>query len=229
MDLELGDKVAIVTGGSAGIGEATAKRLAAEGASVVIAARGREALDRVADEITSAGGRVLAVQADVKSADQCADLVAQTISRFGHLDILVNNAGSSMRGPFESVTDQAWSDDFELKLFSAVRLSRLSIPHMRNRGGGRIINITNIGGKQPAAASLPTTVTRAAGLALTKALSQEFASEGILVNAICIGKVRSRQHEKAAEKAGEPIEVFYKRLGGGIPLGRVGDAEEVAS
>ena len=162
-------------------------------------------------------------------AEQCAAIVEQAIAHFGRLDILVNNAGSSSRGPFESVTDEAWTEDFELKLFSAIRLSRLCIPHMRTLGAGRIINITNIGGKQPGAASLPTTVTRAAGLALTKALSQEFAPDGILVNAICIGKVRSEQHEKSAAAKGEPVETFYKRLGTSIPLGRVGDAEEVAN
>lgn len=229
MDLGLTNKVAIVTGGSAGIGKAAALRLAAEGASVVIAARGQEALDRVVQEITDAGGRALAVPADVSKAEDCAALVEQTLKAFDRLDILVNNAGTSAAFAFEGVTDEAWTEDFELKLFSAIRLTRLAIPHMRKQGGGRIINITNTGAKQPRAKSVPTTVTRAAGLALTKTLSKEFAPDGILVNTICIGLVRARQHERKAEAAGIDLEAHYDTLAQEIPLGRVGHAEEVAN
>jgi NAD(P)-dependent dehydrogenase (short-subunit alcohol dehydrogenase family) len=225
----LGNKVAIVTGGSAGIGKATAQRLAAEGASVVIAARRKEQLDCVVEEIASAGGRVVSFQADVRQSEQCVALVERTISTFGRLDILVNNAGTSARSAFESVTDEAWTADFELKLFSAIRLARLSIPHMRKQGGGRIINVTSIGGKQPGPASVPTSVTRAAGLALTKALSKEFAPDGILVNTVCIGLVRSQQHETKATAAGIPIEALYTQFADKVPLGRVGRADEVAN
>ncbi len=229
MDLELKDKVAIVTGGSQGIGKAAALRLAAEGASVVIAARGRELLDKVALEIRAAGGRVAAVQADVSRAEDCARLVAEAVKAFGRLDILVNNAGTSATGEFESVTDDIWQADFELKLFAAIRLARLAIPHMKRQGGGRIVNITNIGAKQPRAKSMPTTVTRAAGLAFTKALSKEFAPHKILVNTVCIGLVRAGQHERKAAKAGIALEQFYANMGKDIPLGRVGRAEEVAN
>ena len=229
MDLELKDKVAIVTGGSQGIGKAAALRLAAEGASVVIAARGRELLDKVALEIRAVGGRVAAVQADVSRAEDCARLVAEAVKAFGRLDILVNNAGTSATGEFESVTDDIWQADFELKLFAAIRLARLAIPHMKRQGGGRIVNITNIGAKQPRAKSMPTTVTRAAGLAFTKALSKEFAPHQILVNTVCIGLVRAGQHERKAAKAGIALEQFYANMGKDIPLGRVGRAEEVAN
>jgi NAD(P)-dependent dehydrogenase (short-subunit alcohol dehydrogenase family) len=229
MDLELKDKVAIVTGGSQGIGKAAALRLAAEGASVVIAARGRELLDKVALEIRAAGGRVAAVQADVSRAEDCARLVAEAVKAFGRLDILVNNAGTSATGEFESVTDDIWQADFELKLFAAIRLARLAIPHMKRQGGGRIVNITNIGAKQPRAKSMPTTVTRAAGLAFTKALSKEFAPHQILVNTVCIGLVRAGQHERKAAKAGIAVEQFYADMAKDIPLGRVGRAEEVAN
>lgn len=229
MDLELKDKVAIVTGGSQGIGKAAALRLAAEGASVVIAARGRELLDQVALEIRAAGGRVAAVQADVSRAEDCARLVAEAVKAFGRLDILINNAGTSATGEFESVTDDIWQADFELKLFAAIRLARLAIPHMKQQGGGRIVNITNIGAKQPRAKSMPTTVTRAAGLAFTKALSKEFAPHKILVNTVCIGLVRAGQHEKKAAKAGIALEQFYADMAKDIPLGRVGRAEEVAN
>jgi 3-oxoacyl-[acyl-carrier protein] reductase len=229
MDLELKDKVAIVTGGSQGIGKATALRLAAEGASVVIAARGRELLDQVALEIRAAGGRAAVVQADVSRAEDCARLVAEAVKAFGRLDILVNNAGTSATGEFESVTDDIWQADFELKLFAAIRLARLAIPHMKQQGGGRIVNITNIGAKQPRAKSMPTTVTRAAGLAFTKALSKEFAPHKILVNTVCIGLVRAGQHERKAAKAGIAVEQFYADMAKDIPLGRVGRAEEVAN
>ncbi|TAK67293.1 MAG: SDR family oxidoreductase [Betaproteobacteria bacterium] len=228
MDLQLKNKVAIVTGGSQGIGRASALRLAQEGASVVIAARGRELLDQVALEIRAAGGSVAAVQADVSRAEDCARLVAEAVGAFGRLDILVNNAGTSATGEFESVTDDIWQADFELKLFAAIRLARLAIPHLKQQGGGRIVNITNTGAKQPRAKSMPTTVTRAAGLAFTKALSKEFAPHQILVNTICIGLVRAGQHERKAAKAGVALEQYYAKLAKDIPLGRVGRAEEVA-
>lgn len=229
MDLGLGSKVALVTGGSLGLGKAVAARLAQEGASVVIAARGRELLEQVAADMRAAGGRVTAVQADVSSAADCARLVEETTRAFGRLDVLVNNAGTSARGQFESVTDEAWQADFDLKLFAAIRLARLAIPHMKQHGWGRIVNVTNIGAKQPPARSMPTSVTRAAGLALTKALSKEFAAHNILVNTVCIGLVRANQHEKKAAQLGIPIEKFYTDLGKEVPLGRVGRAEEVAN
>ena len=229
MDLQLNGRVALVTGGSQGIGKAVAAMLAQEGASVVIAARGAELLDKVAAEIRAAGGKVHAVAADVSQAADCERLVAETIKTFGRLDILVNNAGTSATGEFESVTDEAWQADFNLKLFAAIRLARLAVPGMRQHGWGRIINMTNIGAKQPRAKSMPTTVTRAAGLAFTKAMSKEFAASNILVNTVCIGLIKAGQHERKAARAGVPVEQMYDAMGKDIPLGRVGRAEEVAN
>ena len=229
MDLQLNGRVALVTGGSQGIGKAVAATLAQEGASVVIAARGAELLGKVAAEIRAAGGKVHAVAADVSQAADCERLVAETIRTFGRLDILVNNAGTSATGEFESVTDEAWQADFNLKLFAAIRLARLAVPGMRQHGWGRIINMTNIGAKQPRAKSMPTTVTRAAGLAFTKAMSKEFAASNILVNTVCIGLIKAGQHERKAARAGVPVEQMYEAMGKEIPLGRVGRAEEVAS
>ena len=229
MELELEGRVALVTGGTQGIGRATAIRLAQEGAAVVIAARGREGLDAVAAQIGAAGGKVAAVQADVAKAADCERLVGEVIKAFGRLDILVNNAGTSSTGEFESVTDETWREDLELKLFGAIRLARLAIPHMKQQGGGRIVNITTIGAKQPRARSMPTTVTRAAGLAFTKALSKEYAAHNIRVNTVCIGLIRSAQQDAKAAKANLTAEQFYANLGKDIPLGRVGLPEEVAN
>jgi NAD(P)-dependent dehydrogenase (short-subunit alcohol dehydrogenase family) len=229
MNLELKDKVALVTGGSQGIGKASAMRLALEGARVVIAARGTELLEKAAGEIRAAGGSVVAVTADVSRPEDCARLVGEAIKAFGALDILVNNAGTSATGEFESLTDELWQADFDLKLFAAIRLARLAVPHMKKQGGGRIINVTNIGAKQPRARSMPTTVTRAAGLALTKALSKEYAPHNILVNTVCMGVVRAGQHERRALRTGVPVEQLYADMAKNVPLGRVGRAEEAAN
>ena len=229
MDLGLANRVAIVTGGTQGIGKATALRLAQEGARVVVAARGRELLDRTVGEIAAAAGRAHAVSADVSKGEDCDRLVNDAVAAFGRLDILVNNAGTSATGEFNALTDATWQADFDLKLFAAIRLARLAIPHMKAQGGGRIVNITNIGAKQPRAKSMPTSVTRAAGLALTKALSKELGPHGILVNTVCIGRVRAAQHERAAAKLGIPVEAHYATMIADIPLGRVGRAEEVAN
>lgn len=229
MDLGIKGKVALVTGGSQGIGKGVALKLAEEGATVVIAARGQALLDEVAGQIKNQGGQVFAIVADVSKAEDCQRLIQQVQEKLGRLDILVNNAGTSATGEFESVTDQAWHDDFDLKLFAAIRLSRMAIPLMKKHGWGRIINMTNIGAKEPRAKSAPTTVTRAAGMALTKILSKEFAADNILVNTICIGWIQAAQHERKAAKAGVPLEKMYEEMGKEIPLGRVGRAEEVAN
>ncbi len=229
MNLGIQGKVALVTGGSQGIGKGVALKLAEEGATVVIAARGQSLLDEVANQIGSLGGNVMAIAADVSQPEDCQRLIQHVQEKFGRLDILVNNAGTSATGEFESVTDQAWHDDFDLKLFAAIRLSRMAIPLMKKHGWGRIINMTNIGAKEPRAKSAPTTVTRAAGMALTKILSKEFAADNILVNTVCIGWIRAGQHERKAAKAGIPVEKMYEDMGRDIPLGRVGRAEEVAN
>jgi len=229
MDLGLKEKVAIVTGGTQGIGRATALTLAREGAAVAIAAREQERLDRTAAEIRAAGGRVAAIKADVSQAADCERVVAEAVKAFGRLDILINNAGTSATGEFAAASDAVWQADFDLKLFAAIRLARLAIPHMKRQGGGRIVNLTNIGAKQPRAKSMPTTVTRAAGLAFTKALSKELAPDNILVNTVCIGLVRAGQHEARAARQGVDLEQLYAAMGKDIPLGRVGRAEEVAN
>ena len=229
MELGLKGKVAVVTGGTEGIGKATALTLAREGAKVAICARRQPLLDAVAAEITKAGGEVLAISADMSKAADCERFINEVVKRFGGVDILLNNAGTSKRGNFLDLTDDEWAADLELKVFGAVRCSRLVIPHMKKRGGGRIINITISSAKQPGAGSYPTSVSRAAGLAITKALSKEFAADNILVNTICIGKIKSGQHQRRINQEGLNAEEYYATISKEIPLKRAGEAQEVAN
>jgi len=229
MELGLKGKIALVTGATQGIGKATALTLAREGARVALVARGIEGLERCAEEIESAGGEALPLQADVTRVADLEKAVRTLTERWGGVDILVNNAGTSIRGEFESIDDATWQADIDLKLMAAVRLSRLVLPQMKKRGGGRIVNITTVGGKQPGATMMPTAVTRAAGLALTKALSKEYAAHNILVNTVCIGRVKAGQWETRAKREGVPLEQLYASMRGDIPLGRVGEAQEVAN
>ena len=229
MELGLKGKVAVVTGGTEGIGRATALKLAQEGARVAICARRQEPLDKAAAELRKTGADVLAVSADMSKTADIERFMKAVIERFGRVDILVNNAGTSARGKFLEVDDKAWSADIELKVFGAIRCTRLAVPHMKKNGGGRIVNITISSAKQPGAESMPTSVSRAAGLAITKALSKEYAADNIRVNTVCIGKIKSGQHERRYTRDGVSAEAYYKETAKGIPLGRVGEAEEVAN
>ena len=229
MDLGLKGKVAVVTGGSEGIGRATALRLAEEGAHVAICARRKEPLDLVAADIQKFGVQGLAVAADMSKPADVERFMKAVIDRFGRVDILVNNAGTSKRGAFLELTDEEWAADLELKVFGAIRCTRLAVPHMKKNGGGRIVNITISSAKQPGAESYPTSVSRAAGLAITKALSKEFAPNNILVNTVCIGRIKSGQHERRYQREGKSPEQYYAESSKGIPMGRVGEAEEVAN
>jgi NAD(P)-dependent dehydrogenase (short-subunit alcohol dehydrogenase family) len=169
------------------------------------------------------------VPADVSKTADIERFMSAIIKRFGRIDVLVNNAGTSQRGKFLEVDDDMWKSDIELKVFGAIRCSRLAIPHMKKQGGGRIINITISSAKQPGAESMPTSVSRAAGLAITKALSKEYAADNILVNTVCIGLIKSGQHERRFKKSGQKAEDYYAQMAPRIPLGRVGEAEEVAN
>jgi len=228
----LAGKVAIVTGGSEGIGKATARLLYQQRAHVVICARRPDVLNAAAQEIeaSGAGGRILAVPADVTRPEDIQRVVDTTVETFGGIDILVNNAGTAMRGPFLEQTDERIAEDLDLKLFAAIRFSRLAIPWMIRRGGGRIVNVTSVGGKNPGAQSLPTNVTRAAGIALTKVLSKEFAKDNILVNTVCIGKIKSAQQDRMWQKNRPDLsrDEYYKLMAKDIPLGRYGEPEEAA-
>lgn len=227
LELGLTDKVALVTGGSDGLGRATVARLASEGAKVTVCARRPDHLKHTVEQLRQqTGGEILPLAMDVTRADDCERAVLETVSHFGKLDILVNNAGTSAAAGFESVTDEEWLADIELKVMGAVRMCRFSIPHLRAAGGGSIVNATIGGAKAPAAKALPTTVTRAAGINLTKSLANEYAADNIRVNTICIGLIKSAQWERRS--GGQPMDDFYTEMANRIPLGRVGEAEEYA-
>ena len=149
----------------------------------------------------------------------------------GRIDILVNNSGTSNAKPFLDIDDDDWQDDFDLKLFSAVRLCRLCLPHMRDQGWGRIINSLNIGAKAASAQTCPTAATRAAGLAMTKALASEFAADGVLVNALITGLLVTHQWRTRWERegTGTTFTEFTAAVGDRIPAGRMGDAQEFAN
>jgi 3-oxoacyl-[acyl-carrier protein] reductase len=233
VDLGLKGKVAVITGGSEGIGKAAALALAGEGAHVVICARRVDVLEQAAAEIRAAtGARVEGITADITQTDSVKQLFEQTFSLFGRVDILVNNAGTSSAHPFEEATDEHWQADIDLKLMGAIYCIRAAVPYMKAQRSGRIINITTPGGKAPGARSVPTSVSRAAGIALTKALSKEYAAYNILANTVCVGLLKSGQHQRRWERArvdnpNLTLEEFYEEMGKNVPLGRVGEAREV--
>lgn len=236
MDVRMDGRVAVITGASTGLGLAMAKEFAASGASVALLARKQDALDAAKAEVQKAAGKanikIETYSCDVSQAQPIAETFKKVEAEFGKVDIVVNNAGISHAKSFETVTDEDWQGDLDLKLFAAIRLSRAAIPGMRERKWGRIVNVLNIGAKAPTASSTPTSVSRAAGLALTKAMSQELAKDNILVNAMLVGLIESdqwaRRHKTAAGE-GKTYEEFLAGMAKGrIPLGRMGKAEEFA-
>jgi NAD(P)-dependent dehydrogenase (short-subunit alcohol dehydrogenase family) len=228
MQISLEGRSALITGGSKGIGLAIATRFAASGAQVAIVARGREALDQAAEAI-GVHGRVMAVAGDVARPDHIERVHDEVTRAFGGIDILVNNAGTSRTGAFETITDEVWQQDFDLKLFAAIRLARRVWPAMRERRWGRIINVLNIGAKTPRPGSAPTSVTRAAGMALTKVLAGEGAPHNVLVNALLVGLIEADQHVQSAARLRIPLEQYMAERSKDIPLGRPGRAEEFAN
>ena len=229
MEISLTGRSAIVTGGSKGIGFAIATRFAASGADVAIVARGREALDAAVKVIGAGGRRVVGLQGDVAVADDIKRVYDGAMRALGKIDIVVNNAGTSNTGAFEALTDERLQQDLDQKLFAAVRLTRLVWPQLKERRWGRIINVLNIGAKAPRPGSAPTSITRAAGMALTKVLSHEGAPHNVLVNAMLVGFIEADQHVQAAARAGIPYADYMAVRAKEIPLGRIGKAEEFAN
>ncbi|MFJ5216440.1 SDR family oxidoreductase [Streptomyces sp. NPDC088354] len=230
MDLHLSDKVVLVTGGSDGLGAALVRRLAAEGAKVALCGRDAERIERLVKDLGATGADVLGVPADVTRTEDLERFVSAADGRWGRVDAVVNNAGRSAAGFFERQNDSVWEEDLDLKLHAAVRLTRLVLPHLRAAGGGSVVNTLAVSAKAPGAGSTPTSVSRAAGLALTKALSKELGPDNIRVNAVLVGLVESGQWDRLAAERGITVEELYATMGreSGIPLGRVGRAGEFA-
>lgn len=226
MELELKGKVAMITGASRGIGRAIATTLAAEGGRLSLCARGAEALEKAASELRAAGAEVLAHPADQTDPASMEGWLKATVARFGGVDILVNNAGASRQGGIFDLADDDWRAAFELNFFAEARLARLCAAEMDRRGGGAIINITSIWGRE--AGGQPTYVaSKAALIAFTKMLARELAPKAIRVNSIAPGSIlypggaweRRFQADPAFERD------FVSRE---LPAGRLGRPEEVA-
>jgi len=227
MDLGLKGKVVAVTGGSEGIGRATALRFAMEGANVALLARRAEPLAKTASEIEALGVKVLAVTGD--ATKDMPRFIDETVKRFGRIDALVNNAGGSGQGSFDSVTDETWRSDVEVKLFAPIEGVRCVVPHMKKQGGGSIIMLTMTGAAVPAANQLPTVVSRQASVTLAKALSKELAPFNIRVNVACVGKIKTPQQARSAKRLGRTPEEHFTAQAKAIPMGRMGEPEDMAN
>ncbi|HEX9015513.1 MAG TPA: SDR family NAD(P)-dependent oxidoreductase [Chloroflexota bacterium] len=188
MDLGLANKVALVTGSSRGLGRASAIGLAAEGCRVCITARGADVLREAEREIAAAGGQVLAVAADVTKAEEVRRLVEAVEKAFGGVDILVNNVGGSRGAGLMETTDEQFQEALDANLFAAIRVSREVIPLMLRRGGGSIVNIASIYGRE-AGGTIAYNAAKAAEISLTKQMARELASRRIRVNAVAPGSI----------------------------------------
>ena len=232
MDMKFDGRVAVITGGSKGIGLAIATQMAQRGAEVALLARRSDVLEEARASIAQVSDKtVLTVPCDVSRAAEVGRAYDAAMAAFGRIDIVVNNAGTSQIGAFTTVTDEVWQADLDLKLFAAIRLTRLVWPQMVERRWGRVINVLNIGAKAPRAGSAPTAVSRAAGMALTKVLAGEGAPHNVLVNSLHVGLIDSDQwvRRHRTTQANESYDAFLAGMGKGVPMGRVGTAEEFAN
>ena len=233
MDLGLSDKIAIVTGSSRGLGLASARALLGEGCRVSISGRDETRLQAAADELRreAASGdgtdRVLAVSADLAEAAGIESVMTRTVEAFGGVDILVNNVGRAGGGGLLETTDDEWQSAFDDTLYPAIRASRLAVPHMQKRGGGVILIIASIWGRE-SGGRMTYNAVKAAEISLAKTLSQQLAGDSIRVNSVAPGSIsfpggswyRRQQEEPAA------MDAFIRD---NLPLGRFGRAEEVGA
>jgi 3-oxoacyl-[acyl-carrier protein] reductase len=231
MNTGLGGKCAIVCAASKGLGRASALALAREGARVVMCARTAGPLEAAADRIRSeTGAFVVPVVADVSRADDVDRLIARAVDELGGIDILVTNTGGPRSGPFEAMTDADWRESFDSLVMSAVRLCRGVIPHMRQRGGGRIIHVTSVSVKQPVEGLVLSNALRAAVTGLSRTLANELAPEGILVNCVAPGYTRTDRvvelADATAAREGTTADAVQQRMEAGIPMKRLGRPEE---
>jgi len=234
MDLGLKNKVALVAASSRGLGKAVAMGLAREGTKLVICARGKDVLEKTADEILLATGvTVFPLAIDLNEKEQIGWLIDETMDLFGRIDILVTNSGGPPSGRFEDVAEDDWKKACQLTLMSVVRLTRAVIPSMRKQKWGRIIHLVSISAKQPIQGLLLSNALRPAVLGLTKSLSQELGASNILVNAVCPGyfftdRVKQLVEDRAKHEKKKASKVMDEMVAD-IPLGRMGNSEELAN
>jgi NAD(P)-dependent dehydrogenase (short-subunit alcohol dehydrogenase family) len=230
MDLGLGGRRAVVTGGSKGLGKAIAAGLLAEGAAVAICSRHASELEAAAAELAEAGGKVISQRCDVTDPGQVSAFIEESAAALGGLDVLVNNAGGARPGRFATLTDEDWQADNEVKLLAQIRCTRAALPYLRRSGAPRVININAVYARYPDPAFLASAVNRASCLNLSKALSIELGGDGILVNSVNIGLVTTPQWENIHRRRAPEMTAgeFFAELAAGVPLGRFGQPGEVA-
>ena len=234
MNLGLTDKVAVVGASSKGLGRAIALGLAQEGAKVTICARDTDALAATADDIRNqTGTEMLSVPTDVSQPEQVENLINTAISHFGGIDILVNNAGGPRAGRFDDLAAQDYQDAVNLNLMSTINLCRAAVPSMRERGGGRIINLTSVSVKQPVDNLMLSNMARTGVIGFAKTLATELAPAKILVNNVCPGIIFTDRIQQLAtvraEEAGITFDEALEKMTADIPLGRIGDPNEFAN
>jgi 3-oxoacyl-[acyl-carrier protein] reductase len=227
MDLGLKNKVAIVGGGSDGIGHGIARALAGEGAKVAIFARREAGLARAVESL-GAHAEILPIAADCRYAEDCARVIETTAAHFGGIDILVNNDGAPPLGGITTFDDVAWQKAVEQNLMYAVRMARAVVPHLERRGGGSILNITAISAIQPIAGFGLSVATWAGVIGFAKTLSIEVAPRNISVNTLCPGYIETKRLEKVFTSAGSP-EAMRRQLTSEIPMGRIGTVADIAN
>ena len=236
MDLGVSGKACIVTGATRGIGLSTARMLVAEGARVLLVARGEEELERGREQVAGSGERVAILAADVTDPGDGERIVAACEDRFGAVDALVNNAGTSFVRSLEELTDEDWQSQWELHVMGPMRLMRAAGPRMAAAGGGRIVNVCSSAGKRPSLTNPAYAVTKAAQLSLSRVFADRYAAAAVLVNAVAPGAVTSPLWtaasglaDQAAEAKGISREEALEAQAAKIPLGRLAEPDEVAA
>lgn len=227
MDLGLAGKVAAVTGGSRGLGFYSARALAAEGARLAICARGEAGLEEAAGALRAGGAEVLTVACDVAEEGGAAELIDAVRSRYGALDVLVNNVGGNRRGRFEETSDQDWLDIIQLNVLSGFRAARLAIPLMREGGGGAIVFVSSVFGREKGGPGLSIyNTTKSALISAAGIMALELASDGIRVNCVAPGSIRfpGGSWDKRVKADPDGMRAFVKA---NLPLGRFGTGDEV--
>lgn len=234
MDLGISGRVALVCGSSSGLGRATAQLLAKEGCRVALNGRHDDRLNEAAKAIRSAGGKeVVTFRADVSEPDEAEDMVKKVKDHFGSVDILVCNAGGPPAVQFVNAQADNWQAALDLNLLSTIHLCRAAVPHMRKHRWGRIVCITSIAAKQPMAGLILSTTARAGVMGFAKTLADELAPEGITVNTVCPGFIKTERVEDLAhQRSKQTKRSTAEELSGfvaDIPVGRMGEPDELAA